>query len=160
MVVKSLGSPLIATKSPTSPVKSTHHKKKESAEDFKGWKTTKAPTKQTAKTKAVKPLSGVVDRLTRNWVKISTSCMVIDCTNGTVSSGTPMLVLVYDMKIHEVAMSQVPEDLPQILISMDIPWGRQVDAPCSGRLYRWYLRTVKTHKLLRGREQAGPQWRG
>ena len=121
MPVKSLGSPLIATKWHTSPVKSTCHKKKESVEDFKGWKTTKAPKKQTAKTKAVKSLSGVVDGLTGNWVKISTSCMVIDCTNRTVSSDTPMLALVYDMKIHKVAMSQVPEELLQILISVDIP---------------------------------------
>ena len=54
--------------------------------------------KQYAKTKAVKSLPEAGDRLTRCWVTVSTGSMVMNCANGSVSSGTLMIVLVYDLR--------------------------------------------------------------
>ena len=104
MAVESLASSLTATKQPTSPAKTTHHKKIESAQDCKAQKATKSATRQAAKTRTVKTLLEVVNGLPRSQVTVSTGSTVIDCANGVVSSGTLELVQVYNAKGNEVAM--------------------------------------------------------
>ena len=49
--VENTFSSLITTEQPTTPAKSTQHKKKETVEDCKAWKAAKAIIKQAAKTK-------------------------------------------------------------------------------------------------------------
>ena len=90
--------------------------------------------KKSAKSKAVKPLLEAVDRITGSQVTMSMGSVVIDCANGDLSFGTPILVPVYDTKGNIVAVSQVPEILSPLPILVEIP--------------------------LRGRDQAGVQWRG
>ena len=60
-----------------TPVKLTHYKKKEIAEDCKAKKAAKVTTKQSVKTKAIKPLPEVGGRLTRNQLTVSTDLTVI-----------------------------------------------------------------------------------
>ena len=98
MTLESIAYSLIATEGPASPVKSTHHEEKESVGDSKSQKATEGTMKQSTKTKSVKPLLEAVDGLTGSWVRMSRGCMVRDCTNKPVSSGTTMLVSVYDTK--------------------------------------------------------------
>ena len=46
---------------------------------------------------------------------------MINCCNGSISLGTPMLVPVHDLTGQTMAMSQVPENLPPLAIPADIP---------------------------------------
>ena len=75
--------------------------------------------------------------LTGSSITVSTGSMVINCTDGSVSPGTAMLIPVYDSTGKIVALSQVPEDLPPPLIWTSLG-RRQVDAPVSGKIYRWH----------------------
>ena len=93
---------------------------KETAEECKARKAAKAAMKST-KTKAVKPLPEADDRLTGSLVTISTGSMVINCTDGSISLGTPSLVPVYEPTGKIVIMSQVPENLPPLPVLADIP---------------------------------------
>ena len=74
---------------------------------------------------------------------ILTGSTVINCVDGTLSSGTPMLVPVYDATGRVVAMSQVTDNFPPSPISADILRGRQGDAPASGRTCRQHWKTVR-----------------
>ena len=121
VAVESLVSPLIATREPITPAKSTQQKEKETAEDHKAQKDMEATIKQAAKTKAVKPLAETGHRLTRSQVAVST---VIDCTKWSISLGILTLVPVYYSKRNIVAMAQVPEDPIPLAISADIPSGK------------------------------------
>ena len=74
-------------------------KKKESAEDHKAQKAIEALTKQAIKTdKSMRPLPEAVDRPGGSHVTMNTGYMVVDCSSGTVSLHTPMLVSVYNNK--------------------------------------------------------------
>ena len=55
---------------------------------------------------------------------MSTGSIVINCTYGSVSLDTVMLVLVYNSTGKIMSKSQVPEDLPPPSISVDIPRGK------------------------------------
>ena len=55
---------------------------------------------------------------------------MINCVDGTVSSGPPMLIPVYNDTGRAVAMSQVPNNLPPLPVSADIPRGKA--GRCSG----------------------------
>ena len=96
-------------------------------EDCKARKTAKATTKQSAKTKAAKPLPEAGASLTRSWIIVSTGSMVINCTDGLFSLGTSMLVLVYNSTEKIVAMA---EDQPPPPILVDIP--REKTGRCCG----------------------------
>ena len=124
VAVESLVFSLITAEWPMTPAKSTQQKKKETVEDGKAKKVTEATMKQSAKTKAVKPMPKAGDGLTWSQVIVSIGSTVINCTDGSVSCGTPMLVLVYDSKGITVDMSQVPEELPPPPILVDICRGK------------------------------------
>ena len=79
---------------------------------------------KSAKAKAVKPLPEAGNGLTGSQVTVSTGFMVINCTDGSVSSGIPMLVIAYNFTGKIVAMSQVPGTLPPPPISVDIQRGK------------------------------------
>ena len=89
-------------------------------EDHKARKAAEG-TSKSSKTKAVKVLAEAGKGPSRSQVTVLTGSMVINCVDGTVSSGTPMLVPVYDTRGRVVAMSHVPENLPPPPISVDIP---------------------------------------
>ena len=118
VAVEGLTSPIIATKWPMSPAKCTNHKKKESTENPKAQKGAKTTMKQSAKIKEVKSLP---EALTGSRVTMSMDCTVIDFVIGVVSLGMLMLVLVHNTKENIVALSQMPEDLPPLPVSVDIP---------------------------------------
>ena len=85
-----------------------------------------------AKTKVAKPLSEAGDGPTGSQVTLSTGSKVINYTDESVSSGTLMLVPVYDYTGKTAAMSQVPENLPPLTVSADIP--KRKVGRCSGVL--------------------------
>ena len=118
VAVESHVSPLTVTKRPATPAKSTHHKKKETADDCKARKATEG-TSKTSKTKA-KVLAEKGEGPSGSWVTISTGSTVINCNDGTVYLGTLMLVLVYEAMGRIVAMLQVLENLPPLPVSADI----------------------------------------
>ena len=80
-------------------------------------------TTESGKNKAEQPLPEAGNRPTGSQVTMSTGSMVINCTDGLVSLGTSILVQVYGPTWKIVAMSQVPENLPPLPISADIPKG-------------------------------------
>ena len=120
VVIECLVSPLTATDLPTTQVKSTLHKKKERVEDCKTRKAIVATT-NSAMTNTVKVLPKVGDRLTGICVTVSAGSTMINCIDGTVSLVTPILVPVYNSTGKVVAMLQVPDNLPTLSISADIP---------------------------------------
>ena len=128
VAVESLVSPLNATERPAIPAKSTHHKKKETADDCKARKAAEG-TPKSSKTKA-KVFAETGKGPSWNWVTILSGSTVINCVDGTVPSGTPMLVLVYNTMGRIVAMLQVPENLPPPPISAYILRGKA--GRCSG----------------------------
>ena len=54
---------------------------------------------------------------------------MVDCSTGVDSLHSPVLMPVYDTKGNTVVMSQVPENLPQPSISVDMPRGRSGRCP-------------------------------
>ena len=123
VAVESLISPLNYTKRPATPAKSTLHKKKEMAEDCRARKAAEG-TSKASKTKVVKVLAEAGKGPSGSQVTVLAGSVMINCVDGTVSSGTPMLVLVYDTTGRVVAMLQVPENLPPLPVSADIPRGK------------------------------------
>ena len=107
LAVKSLVSPLNVTKRPATPAKSTHHKTKETVEDCKARKAAEG-TSNSSWTKAVKVLAEAGKGPPGSQVTVLTVSMMINCVDGTVSSGTPMLIPVYDTMGRVVAMLQLP----------------------------------------------------
>ena len=85
---------------------------------------------------------------------VSKGCTVINCIDGTVSSGTPMLVPVYDATAKIVAMSEVPDNLPPLPISADIMRGKA--GRCSSILKNLQsaLEDSKTKDYLEESEQV------
>ena len=82
---------------------------------------------KSTKTKAAKPLSEAGDGLTGSQVTLSIAygyTIIINCTDESVSLGTPMLVTVSNPTGKIVTMSQVPDNLPSLPISVDIPRGK------------------------------------
>ena len=114
----------MATEWPTTPVKPTCYKKKETVKEHKASKAAETAMKHSANTKAVKPLLEAGVGLTRIWVTVSTVCAIIDYTNGAVSLDTPVVVLVHNTKGNIVAMSQLPEELSPLPISAGILRGK------------------------------------
>ena len=103
VAMESLVCPLIATEWPTTPAKSAWHKKKDTAEDHKAIKAAKISMKST-KAKTSKTLPETGDGPTGSQATMSTGSTVINCTDGLVSWGTPLLVSVYDPTGKIVAM--------------------------------------------------------
>ena len=118
VAVEILVSPLNATEWPATQARSTHHKKEETADDQKSSKAAEG-TSKSSKTK-VKVLAGTGKGPSRTWVTVSTGSMVINCTDGTVSSGAQMLVLIYNAMGRIVAMLQMPKSLPPLPVSAGI----------------------------------------
>ena len=114
---------LNATKRPTTPAKSTHHKKKETAEDHKARQAVE-DTSKSSKTKAAKVLAEASKGLSGSQVTVSTGSTVVNCIDGIVSSGIPMLVPVYDGTGRVVAMSEVLDNFPPLPVSVDIQRGK------------------------------------
>ena len=115
--------PLTAT-----PAKFTHHKKKETVEDCKTRKANGGHLKVFQD-----QYSECLGR-SRQWavweLSVSIVSMVINCVDETGSSGSPMLVPVYNAKGKVVAMLQVQENCPSPPISADILKGKV--GRCSG----------------------------
>ena len=87
-------------------------------------------TSKSSKTKAVKVLAEAGEGLSRSQVTVCAGSTMVNCVDGTVSSGTQMLVPVYNATGRVVAMSQVPDNLPSSPTSADIPRGKA--GRCSG----------------------------
>ena len=123
VAVESLVPPHNSFKWPMTPAELTQHKKKETAEDCKARKTAEATTKS-SKTKVANVLSEADSGLAGSQVTVSVGSTVINCIDGTVSLGTPILGPVSDSTGKVVAMLQLPDNLPPLPISADIPRGK------------------------------------
>ena len=104
-------------------------------------------TLKSSKTMVEKVLLEAGKGLSGSYVTVSTGSTVINCIDGTMSSRALMLVPVYITTGRVVAMSHVPDNLPSLPVSADIPKG-QGDAPASGRTCNQCWKTVRLRTTL------------